>query len=82
MLLMACGAGPRATVSSLSSFVCTVQGPHSISMRYHITTPLEAGMIVSNEPGYYEDGGFGVRVENLVYIKEVDTPFRWGAWLS
>ena len=34
--------------------------------RYHITTPLEAGMVVSNEPGYYEDGAFGIRIENLV----------------
>lgn len=27
------------------------EGPHSISMRYHITAPLAAGMVVSNEPG-------------------------------
>ena len=29
-------------------------------------TPLQAGMIVSNEPGYYEDGQFGIRIENLL----------------
>ena len=34
--------------------------------RYNITTPLEAGMVVSNEPGYYEDGAFGIRIENLL----------------
>jgi Xaa-Pro aminopeptidase len=33
-------------------------------------------MICSNEPGYYEDGGFGIRVENLLIIKEADTEFR------
>jgi Xaa-Pro aminopeptidase len=33
-------------------------------------------MICSNEPGYYEDGGFGIRVENLLVIKEADTEFR------
>eukprot|EP00195_Chlamydomonas_chlamydogama_P009509 CAMPEP_0202892282 /NCGR_PEP_ID=MMETSP1392-20130828/2027_1 /ASSEMBLY_ACC=CAM_ASM_000868 /TAXON_ID=225041 /ORGANISM="Chlamydomonas chlamydogama, Strain SAG 11-48b" /LENGTH=683 /DNA_ID=CAMNT_0049576179 /DNA_START=304 /DNA_END=2355 /DNA_ORIENTATION=- len=54
------------------------EGPQSISSRYHITTPLQAGMVVSNEPGYYEDGGFGIRVENLVVVKEVDTPNRYG----
>lgn len=54
------------------------EGPQSISSRYHITVPLEAGMVVSNEPGYYEDGAFGVRVENLVVVKEVDTPNRFG----
>jgi hypothetical protein len=46
--------------------------------RYAITTPLEAGMIVSNEPGYYEDGSFGIRIENLLAIKEMETPFRFG----
>lgn len=35
-------------------------------------------MICSNEPGYYEDGSFGIRVENLLVIKEADTDFRWG----
>jgi Xaa-Pro aminopeptidase len=36
-------------------------------------------MICSNEPGYYEDGGFGIRVENLLVIKEADTEFRCAA---
>jgi len=35
-------------------------------------------MICSNEPGYYEDGNFGVRIENLVVVKEVETPNRFG----
>lgn len=34
-------------------------------------------MVCSNEPGYYEDGAFGVRIENLVVVVERDTPFRW-----
>ena len=46
--------------------------------RYTITYPLEAGMVVSNEPGYYEEGEFGIRIENLLVIKEADTPFRFG----
>ena len=32
--------------------------------------PLRAGMIVSNEPGYYKTGGFGIRIENLVLVEE------------
>ena len=40
----------------------------SISSRTANTTPLEPGMIVSNEPGYYKPGGFGVRIENLLEI--------------
>lgn len=35
-------------------------------------------MVVSNEPGYYEDGEFGIRIENLLIIKEADTQFRFG----
>lgn len=33
-------------------------------------------MVCSNEPGYYEDGAFGVRIENLVVVAAKDTPFR------
>ncbi|MEW5306595.1 MAG: hypothetical protein WDW36_009049 [Sanguina aurantia] len=54
------------------------EGPQSISTRYHITTPLVAGMICSDEPGYYEEGGFGIRIENLLLIKEASTPFKFG----
>lgn len=39
------------------------EGPQSISSRFGNLTGLQAGMIVSNEPGYYEDGCFGIRIE-------------------
>ena len=35
-------------------------------------------MVVSNEPGYYEDGKFGIRIENLLICKEAQTPHRFG----
>ncbi|GAV63158.1 Peptidase_M24 domain-containing protein/Creatinase_N domain-containing protein [Cephalotus follicularis] len=54
------------------------EGPQSISYRYGNLTPLQKGMIVSNEPGYYEDHAFGIRIENLLWVKEVDTPNRFG----
>ncbi|KAL0020575.1 hypothetical protein WJX77_005157 [Trebouxia sp. C0004] len=54
------------------------EGPHSISTRLWVTQPLMAGMIVSNEPGYYEDNAFGIRIENLLHIREADTPFKFG----
>ncbi len=44
------------------------EGPQSIS-KYN-SIPLKEGMIVSNEPGYYEEGKFGIRIENLIYIKK------------
>ena len=37
------------------------------------TIKLEEGMIVSNEPGYYKKGHYGIRIENLVYIKKINS---------
>ncbi|TYH46853.1 hypothetical protein ES332_D11G368600v1 [Gossypium tomentosum] len=54
------------------------EGPQSISYRYRNTTPLQKGMIVSNEPGYYEDHAFGIRIENLLHVQEINTPNRYG----
>ena len=44
------------------------EGPQSISKNNNIK--LEEGMIVSNEPGYYEKNRFGIRIENLVFVKK------------
>ena len=46
------------------------EGPHSISRNNK--THLREGMVVSNEPGYYEKNNFGIRIENLIYIKKVN----------
>lgn len=54
------------------------EGPQSISSRFWNTQPLLENMVCSNEPGYYEDGAFGIRVENLFIIKEAGTAFRFG----
>lgn len=37
------------------------------------SVPLEPGMFLSNEPGYYKEGAFGIRLENLVFVTEPDT---------
>lgn len=65
-------------IKKSSTYFCSHQFPHtylssscvaqSISSRTANTTPLEPGMIVSNEPGYYKPGNFGVRIENLLEI--------------
>ena len=44
------------------------EGPHAISQYNKVK--LKEGMILSNEPGYYETNKFGIRIENLIYIKE------------
>ena len=48
------------------------EGPMSISPRWNNKEGLKAGMVVSNEPGYYEDGNFGIRIENLIEIQYVN----------
>lgn len=49
------------------------EGPQGISPR-HNPTALVENMIVSNEPGFYEDGSFGIRIENLLLVVPKETP--------
>jgi Xaa-Pro aminopeptidase len=62
----------HGTGHGVGSFLSVHEGPHGITLKN--TTPLEAGMIVSNEPGYYKAGEYGIRIENLIYVKESETP--------
>ncbi len=48
------------------------EGPQRLSRVSHV--PLEPGMILSNEPGYYREGAFGIRLENLVVVEEAEAP--------
>ena len=50
------------------------EGPHGIGTRPG-DAKLRAGAITSNEPGYYEDGAFGVRIENVCVVREVATKY-------
>ena len=45
------------------------EGPQNISKR-PVTQPLKPGMICSNEPGYYKEGEYGIRIENLIVVTE------------
>ena len=49
------------------------EGPQAISKSN--TIKLQEGMILSNEPGYYKRGKFGIRLENLLYIKKYNKNF-------
>ena len=57
----------HGTGHGVGYFLNVHEGPQSISKKN--STSLVEGMIVSNEPGYYEKNNFGIRIENLVYIK-------------
>ncbi|MFY9589888.1 M24 family metallopeptidase [Rickettsia endosymbiont of Halotydeus destructor] len=59
---------PHSTGHGVGSFLSVHEGPQSISLRNQII--LQPGMILSNEPGYYIPNNFGIRIENLMYVKE------------
>ena len=59
---------PHGTGHGVGYFLNVHEGPQSLSRNNKIN--LRDGMIVSNEPGYYKEGAFGIRIENLVYIKK------------
>ena len=60
----------HGTGHGVGSYLSVHEGPHRISKVGH--TKLEPGMIVSNEPGYYKEGEYGIRIENLVLVREGD----------
>ena len=58
----------HGTGHGVGAFLCVHEGPQRISRISEV--PLEAGMILSNEPGYYREGAFGIRIENLIVVDE------------
>ena len=58
----------HGTGHGVGYFLNVHEGPQSISKNNK--TNLCEGMIISNEPGYYEKNNFGIRIENLIYIKK------------
>ncbi|KAI9345120.1 peptidase M24, structural domain-containing protein [Pilaira anomala] len=54
----------HGTGHGVGCFLNVHEGPH--------------GMTVTDEPGYYEDGKFGIRIENVILVKDVDTPNNFG----
>ena len=58
----------HGTGHGVGFFLNVHEGPQSISK--HNSIKLTKGMILSNEPGFYKKGHFGIRIENLVYIKK------------
>lgn len=58
----------HGTGHGVGSYLSVHEGPQAISKRG--TAALEPGMIVSNEPGVYLEGAFGIRIENLLLVTE------------
>lgn len=57
----------HGTGHGVGSYLGVHEGPHRIA-KFVNTQPLEPGMIVSNEPGFYKTGAYGIRVENLQVV--------------
>jgi len=58
----------HGTGHGVGSFLSVHEGPQSIAGYAGGDEPLQPGMILSNEPGYYETGAYGIRIENLVLV--------------
>ncbi|RUS60543.1 aminopeptidase P family protein [Pseudorhodobacter sp. E13] len=56
----------HGTGHGVGAFLSVHEGPQRISRVSEV--PLQAGMILSNEPGYYREGAFGIRLENLIVV--------------
>lgn len=62
----------HGTGHGVGSYLAVHEGPISISRAN--ATPLQPGMIISNEPGFYKQNGYGIRIENLVLVTDLETP--------
>lgn len=58
----------HGTGHGVGVYLCVHEGPQRISRVSEV--PLQPGMILSNEPGYYREGAFGIRIENLIVVRE------------
>jgi Xaa-Pro aminopeptidase len=63
----------HGTGHGVGSYLSVHEGPQRISKAPN-AQPLLPGMIVSNEPGYYKTGAYGIRIENLVLVQPWDGP--------
>ena len=76
----------HGTGHGVGSFLAVHEGPQRIAKprggQAGTEQELLAGMILSNEPGYYKTGGYGIRIENLVLVEEREIDGAEGEWLG
>ncbi len=60
----------HGTGHGVGAFLSVHEGPQRLSRISEV--PLRPGMILSNEPGYYREGAFGIRLENLIVVEEAE----------
>ncbi|RED14255.1 aminopeptidase P family protein [Pontivivens insulae] len=62
----------HGTGHGVGAYLGVHEGPINLSRRSSV--PFEPGMILSNEPGYYREGAFGIRIENLIVVEPPRVP--------
>jgi Xaa-Pro aminopeptidase len=60
----------HGTGHGIGAYLSVHEGPQRLAKTG--TVPLEPGMMLSNEPGFYREGAYGIRLENLVVVQEAD----------
>jgi Xaa-Pro aminopeptidase len=69
----------HGTGHGVGSYLNVHEGPIGIGTRVQYSeVPLAVGNVLSNEPGYYEDGSYGIRIENIIMVREVKTKYQFG----
>ncbi|KAK5016567.1 hypothetical protein LTR39_002016 [Cryomyces antarcticus] len=69
----------HGTGHGVGSYLNVHEGPIGIGTRIQYSeVSLSVGNVISDEPGYYEDGNFGIRIENIIMVKEVKTNHKFG----
>lgn len=63
----------HGTGHGVGAYLSVHEGPQNISKK-PVPQPLKPGMVISNEPGYYKAGEYGIRIENLVVVQECAGP--------
>ncbi len=66
---------PHGTGHGVGYFANVHEGPQAFSKNNKIK--IEEGMIISNEPGYYLKNNFGIRIENLIYVKKIKNELKF-----
>ena len=66
---------PHGTGHGVGSFLNVHEGPQGISKGNKVS--FKEGMITSNEPGFYKKNHFGIRIENLIYVKKVKNKLKF-----
>lgn len=70
----------HGTGHGIGHFLCVHEGPQNIRIRDN-GTELQKGMLISNEPGLYKAGQYGIRTENMVLVQEGESNDEFGKFL-